>query len=77
MVIMPYAVGDVSGCHLTQLQRSGSRLGCFPSSQIAPNVIAQVVGPVIAAALLYLIASGAHGRSAPARDASSGAFVWA
>ena len=35
--------------------------GRFPVQQIVPYVIAQVIGAVVAAALLYVIASGAPG----------------
>ncbi|GEP07105.1 aquaporin Z [Methylobacterium oxalidis] len=59
VVTMAYAVGHISGCHLNPAVTCGLAAGGrFPSKDIAPYVIAQVVGGIVAAALLYAIASG-------------------
>ena len=60
VVTMAYAIGHVSGCHLNPAVTVGLAAGGrFPAGQILPYVIAQVVGAVVAASLLYAIASGA------------------
>lgn len=62
VLTMAYAIGHVSGCHLNPAVTIGLAAGGrFPTNQIAPYVGAQVVGAVIGAAVLYLIASGAPG----------------
>src|SRR3954453_19088535 len=59
VVTMAYAIGHVSGCHLNPAVTVGLAAGGrFPISQIAPYVIAQVIGGIVAATLLYAIASG-------------------
>ena len=59
---MAYAIGHISGCHLNPAVTIGLAAGGrFPTSQILPYVLAQVVGAVIGAGVLYLIASGGPG----------------
>src|SRR3954447_19904396 len=62
VLTMAYSIGHISGCHLNPAVTIGLTAGGrFPSNQVAPYVIAQVAGAVIAAVLLYIIASGALG----------------
>jgi aquaporin Z len=59
VLTMAYAIGHISGCHLNPAVTVGLAAGGrFPTAEILPYVVSQVVGAVVAAAVLYAIASG-------------------
>jgi aquaporin Z len=62
VLTMAYTIGHISGCHLNPAVTLGLWAGGrFPAKDIPLYVIAQVIGAIVAAALLYTIASGAAG----------------
>ncbi|WFU11030.1 aquaporin Z [Rhizobium sp. CB3090] len=59
VLTMAFAVGGVSGGHFNPAVSVGLMVaGRFPGSHLIPYIIAQVVGAIVAAVVLYLIASG-------------------
>jgi aquaporin Z len=59
VLTMAYAIGHISGCHLNPAVTAGLCVAKrFPASEVLPYLIAQVVGGVAGAGVLYLIASG-------------------
>ncbi|MEE4249021.1 MAG: aquaporin Z [Alcanivoracaceae bacterium] len=62
VLTMAYAIGHISGCHLNPAVSVGLVIGGrFPASELAPYVLAQVLGGIAGAAILYVIASGQAG----------------
>lgn len=57
-----YALGPISGGHFNPAVSLGLWAGGrFPASRLAPYIIAQVFGALVAAGVLYLIATGKAG----------------
>ena len=73
VLTMVYAIGHVSGGHLNPAVSFGLFVGGrFPASDLAPYVLAQVLGAIAGAGILYVIASGAPGFDVHAGFASNG-----
>jgi len=59
VLTMTYAIGHISGCHLNPaITVSMLATGKIPGKDAAGYIIAQIVGAIVASALLWLIASG-------------------
>jgi len=59
VVTMAYAIGHISGCHLNPAVTLGLWIGGhFPGKEVLPYIIAQVIGGIVGAAILYVIATG-------------------
>lgn len=73
LLTMAYAIGHISGCHLNPAVSVGLWAGGrFPANQLLPYIIAQVLGGILAAGVLYIIASGKAGFDVTAGFASNG-----
>lgn len=73
VLTMAYAIGHVSGCHLNPAVSVGLFVGGrFKGSDLVPYIVAQVLGAIAAAALLYFIASGKAGFELSGGLASNG-----
>jgi aquaporin Z len=73
VLTMAYAIGHISGCHLNPAVSLGLVTGGrFKASELLPYTIAQVVGGIAGAAMLYLIAAGKEGFSLSGGFASNG-----
>jgi len=73
VLTMVYAIGPISGGHFNPAVSVGLWAGGrFPGKDLLPYVVAQVVGAIAAAAVLYVIASGAAGFDLAAGFASNG-----
>ncbi|HTK58497.1 MAG TPA: aquaporin Z [Sphingomicrobium sp.] len=66
VLTMAYAIGHISGCHLNPAVTLGLCAGGrFPAKEVLPYAAAQVVGAIIAAYFLLVIASGSPSFSLP------------
>ena len=73
VLTMAYAIGHISGCHLNPAVSIGLYVGKrFEAKELAPYIIAQVLGGIAAGGVLYLIASGKAGFDVTAGFASNG-----
>ena len=73
VLTMAYAIGHISGCHLNPAVSIGLWAGGrFPASRLAPYIVAQVLGAIVAGGVLYVIASGAPGFDVSKGFASNG-----
>lgn len=73
VLTMAYAIGHVSGCHLNPAVTLGLVSGGrFPARDAVPYIVAQVIGGIVGAGVLYLIASGKAGFDLSGGLASNG-----
>lgn len=73
VLTMAYAIGHISGCHLNPAVTLGLVVGKrFPARELPAYVAAQVVGGILAGAVLYAIASGGEGFDVSAGFAANG-----
>ena len=73
VLTMAYAVGPISGGHFNPAVSCGLwAAGRFPANELAPYIVAQVVGAVAGAAILFVIASGKAGFDVSAGFAANG-----
>ena len=62
VLTMAFAIGHISGCHLNPAVSFGLWAGGrFETKDLVPYIVAQVIGAIVAAGVLYLIASGKPG----------------
>jgi aquaporin Z len=62
VLTMVYAIGHISGCHLNPAVSIGLWIGGrFDSKELIPYIIAQVLGAIAGAGILYIIVSGKAG----------------
>jgi aquaporin Z len=74
VLTMAFAIGHISGCHLNPAVSIGLACGKrFPGGEVLPYIVAQVVGGIAGAGLLYSIASG-NGTNVVAGGLASNGF---
>jgi aquaporin Z len=73
VLTMAYAIGHISGCHLNPAVTVGLWAGGrHPAGEVLPYIVAQVLGGIAGAFVLYLIASGKAGFELSGGLASNG-----
>ncbi len=67
LLAMVYTIGPISGCHVNPAVTLGLLLsGKFESKHVPGYIIAQILGAIVAAAVLLMIATGRNGGYDPA-----------
>ncbi len=75
VLTMAYAIGHISGCHLNPAVTLGLVVGGrFKTGDMLPYIVAQVIGAIVAAALIAFIASGKPGFDVAASGLASNGF---
>lgn len=73
VLTMAYGIGHISGCHLNPAVTVGLVVGGrFKAADAIPYILVQLIGAIVAAMLLYLIASGKAGFDLAGGLASNG-----
>jgi aquaporin Z len=73
VLTMAFAIGHISGCHLNPAVTVGLWVGKrFPTREVLPYIVVQVLGAILAGGVLYIIASGAAGFSVADGFATNG-----
>ena len=73
VLTMAFAIGHISGCHLNPAVSIGLWAGGrFPAKELAPYIVAQVLGGIVAGGVLFVIASGKAGFDVAAGFAANG-----
>lgn len=63
VVTMAYAIGHISGCHLNPAVSIGLWMGGrFNAKDLIPYIVAQVLGGIAGAGILYMIVTGKAGQ---------------
>jgi len=75
LLVMAYAIGPISGCHINP----AVTLGMFMAKRIKGKeallyMVAQVIGAILAAGILFIVASGAPGFDAVASGFGSNGY---
>lgn len=73
LTTIAYAIGGISGCHINPAVSLGLWVGGrMETRDLVPYIVAQVLGAIAAAAVLYLIADGKAGFDVDAGFAANG-----
>jgi aquaporin Z len=73
VLTMAFAIGHISGCHLNPAVSVGLFVGKrFPGAELAHYIVAQVLGGLAGAGVLYVIASGQSNFDVSAGFAANG-----